>query len=160
MIPSRFMSRDPSRPRVILMADDDDDDHLLAREAVSEIGAPWDIRFVPDGGDLLAYLYREGKYADAAAAPWPGLVLLDLNMPRVDGREALRRIRASSAFRTLPVVLMTTSRAPADVAQGYELGANTVVAKPTSFADMVDVMHALGRYWLEIAEPSPAPENR
>lgn len=153
------MSRDPRRPLVILMADDDDDDRLLAREALAEVGAPWELRFVPDGGRLLDYLYRKGEYEDVSRCPWPGVVLLDLNMPRVDGGEALRRIRAEPAFRALPVVVMTTSRSPGDVARGYELGANTVIAKPTSFTGMVEAMRALGRYWLEIAEPSPAPET-
>lgn len=152
------MSHDPRRPHVILMADDDEDDRLLAREALAEARVPGEFRSVPDGEHLLAYLYRRDQYADAARSPRPGVVLLDLNMPRMDGREALRRIRAEPAFRSLPVVIMTTSRAGTDIARGYELGANTVIAKPVTFDGMVDVMRALGRYWFEIAELPPAPD--
>jgi len=150
------MSPAPRRPVVILMADDDEDDRLLAREALAEARVPGDFRSVPDGERLLDYLYQREQYADPVRAPRPGLVLLDLNMPRMDGREALRRIRADPAFRSLPVVVMTTSRAASDVARGYESGANTVITKPVTFDGMVDVMRALGRYWLEVAELPPA----
>ena len=138
------------------MADDDEDDRLLAREALVEARVPGDFRFVPDGEHLLDYLYQRENYADPACAPRPGLILLDLNMPRMDGREALRRIRSDPAFRSLPVVVMTTSRAASDIAHGYDSGDNTVIAKPVTFDGMVDVMRTLGRYWLEIAELPPA----
>lgn len=141
------------------MADDDEDDRLLAREALAEARVPGEFRSVPDGEHLLAYLHRRDQYADASRAPRPGVVLLDLNMPRMDGREALRRIRAEPALRALPVIVMTTSRAAADVKRGYELGANTVITKPSSFEGMVDVMRALGRYWFEVAELPPASEK-
>lgn len=141
------------------MADDDEDDLLLVREAVAEAGLPGEFLSVPNGEHLLAYLYQRDQYADAVRAPRPGVILLDLNMPRMDGREALRLIRAEPAFRTIPVIVMTTSRAPADVARGYELGANTVIAKPVSFAGLVDVMRAVGRYWFEIAELPPPPDK-
>lgn len=150
------MSHDSRRPPVILMADDDEDDRLLAREALAEAGVPGEFRSVPDGEQLLAYLYQKDQYSDTARSPRPKIVLLDLNMPRMDGREALRRIRADPALRALPVVIMTTSRAPVDVTRGYELGANTVIAKPASFLRMVEVMRTLGRYWFEVAE-LPAP---
>lgn len=152
------MSHDSRRFPVILMADDDEDDRLLAREALAEAGVPGEFRSVSDGEQLLAYLYQKDQYSDPARAPRPGVVLLDLNMPRMDGREALRLIRAEPAFRSLPVVVMTTSRAPADVARGYELGANTVIAKPASFHRMVEVMRTLGRYWFETAELPAAPK--
>ncbi len=153
------MSTASRRPIVILMADDDEDDRLLAREALAEARVSGDFRSVPDGEHLLSYLYQRDQYADPASAPRPGLVLLDLNMPRMDGREALRRIRAEPAFRALPVVVMTTSRAAADVVRGYESGANTVITKPVTFDGMVDVMRALGLYWLDIAE-LPPPGDR
>lgn len=153
------MRQNPRRPLVILMADDDEDDRLLAREAMAEARVPGEFHSVPDGEHLLAYLYGRDQYADERRAPRPGVILLDLNMPRMDGREALRRIRSEPAFRAVPVIVMTTSRAAADVTRGYELGANTVISKPVSFEAMVDVMRAVGRYWLEIAElPAPPPK--
>lgn len=152
------MSHDTRRPPVILMADDDEDDRLLVREALAEARVPGELRVVPDGGRLLDYLYRLDEYSEPGRSPRPRLVLVDLNMPRVDGHEALRRIRAEPAFRVLPVVVLTTSRADADIARGYELGANTVITKPASFDGMVELMRALSHYWFEIAAPSSAPE--
>lgn len=153
------MRQDPRRPLIVLMADDDEDDRLLAREAMAEARLPGAFHSVPDGEHLLAYLYRLDQYADAARAPRPGLILLDFNMPRMDGREALRRIRAAPEFRAIPVVVMTTSRAQSDVTRGYELGANTVISKPVSFEGMVDIMRALGRYWFDVAELPSVPES-
>jgi CheY-like chemotaxis protein len=151
------MSTVSRRLPVILMADDDEDDRLLAREALVEAGVPADFAAVPDGERLLDYLYQRGDYAPPAAAAPPALVLLDLNMPRMDGREALRRIRADPALRALPVVVMSTSRAEPDVARGYELGASTVVAKPVTFDGMVAIMRGLGAYWFGIAQLPAGP---
>lgn len=150
------MSQVARSPFLILLADDDEDDRLLVREAIAEAGVPGEVRSVPDGAGLLAYLNRANPYAAADAAPRPGVVLLDLNMPGLDGREALRRIRADPAFSALPVVVLTTSRAPEDVSRAYALGANTVITKPTTFAGMVDAMRVVSRYWFEIAALPPA----
>ena len=98
------------RPIVIVLADDDPDDCVLAREALEESRLANELHIVGDGEDLLAYLRREGAYAEADAAPRPGLILLDLNMPRMDGREALREIKADPSLRSIPVVVLTTSR--------------------------------------------------
>lgn len=144
------------RPFLILLADDDEDDRLLVREAIAEAGVPGEVRSVPDGAGLLAYLNRASPYADADGSPRPGVVLLDLNMPGLDGREALRRIRADPAFRALPVVVLTTSRAPEDIERAYALGANTFITKPAAFADMVETMRVVSRYWFEIAALPPA----
>jgi CheY-like chemotaxis protein len=149
------MSTDP-RPVTILMADDDPDDRLLAAEALRESRVASDLRFVEDGEQLLDYLRRRGRWTDPAQSPWPGLVLLDLNMPRMDGREALAEIKADPALRRIPVVVLTTSRAQADVLRSYDLGASSFITKPATYAGLVDAMRALGRYWTEIVELPPA----
>ncbi|HEX2202313.1 MAG TPA: response regulator [Longimicrobium sp.] len=140
------------RPVTLLVAEDDPDDRLLVREAMEESRLRNDLRFVEDGEELLDYLRRRGRYAAEGAAPRPGIVLLDLNMPRKDGREALEEIKADPELRRIPVVVMTTSRAEADVLRAYDLGAAGFIAKPVSFAGLVEVMRALGRYWIEIVE--------
>jgi CheY-like chemotaxis protein len=107
---------------------------------------------VENGEELLDYLKRRGRFAPPASAPSPGLILLDLNMPRKDGREALREIKEDPELCTIPVVILTTSKADTDIARIYELGANSFIAKPVSFDGLVDVMRVLGRYWFEIVE--------
>lgn len=137
----------------ILMADDDDDDCMLAREALTESrSTTTDLHFVKDGEELMDYLYKRGKYAKPSESPRPGLILLDLNMPRKDGREALREIKADPQLRQIPIVIMTTSRSEEDVYSSYELGANSFISKPVTFASLVDVMKTLGKYWFEIVE--------
>lgn len=140
------------RPIVILMADDDEDDRLLAKDALEESRVKNDLFFVEDGAELLEYLRREGPYADPAKAPRPGVILLDLNMPRKDGREALQEIKADPTLRRIPVVVMTTSREDEDILNSYDLGASGFITKPVTFEGLVEVMKALGRYWIEIVE--------
>src|SRR6266849_2122430 len=140
------------KTHVILMADDDDDDRLLTRDAVAEAGLDGDVRFVENGEELLDYLCRRGKYHSPAAAPRPGLILLDLNMPLKDGREALREIRADPELRRIPVVVLTTSKADTDVGAIYELGANSFISKPFQFEALVNVMKVLGQYWFKTVE--------
>ena len=142
----------------ILMADDDPDDRAMTREAFAENFLANDLRFVEDGEELLDYLYRRGKYADPAAAPWPSIILLDLNMPKKDGREALREIKAEPALRQIPVVVMTTSRAEEDVFRSYDFGASSFITKPVTFGGLIEVMRGLNRYWFEIVE-LPAEED-
>ena len=137
---------------VILMADDDADDRLLAKDALTECRLAGDLHFVENGEELLDYLYRRGKYSATASAPRPGLILLDLNMPRKDGREALKEIKTDPELRKIPVVVLTTSRADTDIGRIYELGANSFISKPVSFDSLVEVMKILGRYWFEIVE--------
>ncbi len=142
----------PSKSIVILMADDDADDRLLAKDALTECRLANDLHFVENGEELLEYLKRRGKYASLADAPRPGLILLDLNMPKKDGREALKEIKADPELRRIPVVVLTTSKADTDIGRIYELGANSFIAKPVSFDSLVEVMKILGRYWFEIVE--------
>jgi two-component system, response regulator len=137
---------------VILMADDDADDRLLAKDALAECKLPGELHFVEDGEELLDYLHRRGKYAQMTDSPRPGLILLDLNMPKKDGREALREIKSDSELRKIPVVVLTTSKADTDIAQIYDLGANSFISKPVTFDSLVKVMRILGDYWCDIVE--------
>ena len=146
------MNRKRSRPIVILMADDDPDDREMTREAFAENRLANDLRFVEDGEELLDYLYRRGKYTDPASAPLPNILLLDLNMPRRDGREALEIIKGDPAFRSLRVIILTTSKAEEDILRSYNLSATSYITKPVTFDALVEVVAALGRYWLEIVE--------
>jgi CheY-like chemotaxis protein len=134
---------------VILMADDDPDDRLLASDAVQESRLEGDLRFVENGEELLDYLLHRGKFSSPGDAPRPSLILLDLNMPRKDGREVLREIRAKPELRSIPVVVFTTSRADIDVGKIYELGANSFISKPFQFDALVNVMKVIGQYWFQ-----------
>ncbi len=147
---------DSNRSVSILMADDDEDDCSLTRDALESSKLLNDLRFVHDGEELLRYLRREEEYSDPASSPEPGLVLLDLNMPRMDGREALAEIKSDKNLRRIPVVVLTTSRAEEDIYRTYDLGVNSFLVKPVSFNDLVDVMKSLTEYWFQIVE---APGN-
>jgi len=144
-----------ARPIVILLADDDEEDRMLAADALEESRVVNDLRFVEDGDELLDYLYRRGRYSEPDAAPSPGLILLDLNMPRKDGREALREIKADPDLRRIPIIVLTTSKAEEDIYRTYDLGANSFITKPVSFEGLVAVMRDIGRYWIEIVELPP-----
>jgi two-component system, response regulator len=146
------MNNKHGRPITILLADDDADDRMMAGEALAESRLANDLRFVEDGEELMDYLHRRGRYAEPADAPRPGLILLDLNMPRKDGREALREIKGDPVLRKIPVVVLTTSQAEEDIYRTYDLGVNSFITKPVMFESMVAVMKALGKYWFEIVE--------
>ncbi|HYC89791.1 MAG TPA: response regulator [Thermoanaerobaculia bacterium] len=149
------MNNPDGRPIVILLADDDAEDRMLASSALDESRVVNDLRFVEDGEELMDYLYHRGKYADDGSSPTPGLILLDLNMPRKDGREALREIKADPDLRRIPIVVLTTSKAEEDIYRTYDLGANSFITKPVSFDGLVAVMRDIGRYWIEIVELPP-----
>ena len=142
----------------ILLADDDADDRMLARDALAESRVANRLFFVEDGEQLLDYLHRRGRFADPDASPRPGLILLDLNMPRKDGREALREIKSDASLRQIPIVVLTTSKAEEDIYRTYDLGVNSFITKPVTFDGLVAVMRALGRYWFEIVE-LPVPNS-
>ena len=133
----------------ILVADDDEDDRLMLRDALCEAQSDSDLRFVVDGVELMDFLHRRDGHADA---PRPSLVLLDLNMPRMDGREALAAIKGDSRLRKIPVVVLTTSKDANDVDEAYELGVNAFITKPVTYLGLVEVMKVVTRYWLEIAD--------
>ena len=141
-----------ARPITILMADDDADDRQMTREAFEASHLANDLRFVNDGVELLDYLCRRNQYADPALSPRPGLILLDLNMPKKDGRQALREIKDDPNLRNIRIVVMTTSKAEEDILRTYDLGASSYVTKPVTFTALVDVIKTMGKYWLEIVE--------
>src|SRR5438105_6255999 len=151
---SRMSLYEPTgRPLTILLADDDEEDCELARDALQDARLANEMRFVYDGQELIDYLRREGPYADPAAdAPRPGIILLDLNMPKKDGREALAEIKSDESLRRIPIVVLTTSRDEGDVLRTYDLGVNSFITKPVTFAGLVEVMKTWTRYWFEIVE--------
>jgi CheY-like chemotaxis protein len=148
---SRFDA--PTRPLTILLADDDEDDRELARDALQDSRLANEMKFVTDGQDLLDYLRREGRWAGPEVdAPRPGIILLDLNMPKKDGRETLAELKADESLRRIPVVVLTTSKDEDDVLRAYDLGVSSFITKPVTFGGLVDVMRAWSQYWFEIVE--------
>jgi CheY-like chemotaxis protein len=143
------------KPITILMADDDPDDRLLTADALKEARLINDIRFVEHGEELLEYLRKQGKYAPPAEVPRPGLILLDLNMPRKDGRAVLKELKQDPDLRTIPVVVLTTSKDDEDVYRSYDLGVNSYIVKPVTFEALVDILQTLEKYWFEIVELPP-----
>ncbi len=139
----------------ILMADDDADDCLLVSDALRETGHKHQLRFVRDGEELADYLLRRGKYANGQDAPFPDLILLDLKMPKKDGREVLHELKSDPRLRRIPVVALTTSTAEDDVRQSYDVGVNSYVTKPVTFRDLVDMMNTLIKYWFELVVLPP-----
>jgi CheY-like chemotaxis protein len=140
-----------SMPVTILMADDDVDDRDLTRDAMARNHLKGELRWVENGEELLDYLNHRGRFSAPGASPRPGLILLDLNMPRMDGREALREIKSHPELRRIPIIILSTSSADEDVLKSYELGANCFITKPTTFEQLVDVIRVLREHWLEMA---------
>ncbi len=141
----------------ILLADDDPDDRMLTQRALKKSRLVNKLHMVEDGEELMRYLRREGEYADPEAAPWPGLILLDLNMPRKDGREALKEIKSDPNLRRIPVIVLTTSEAELDILRSYDLGVNAFVTKPVTFDGLATAIQRLGEFWFEIVKlPNPA----
>lgn len=148
--------RPHGEPITILMADDDADDRRLTKDALEESRLANDLRFVENGEELLLYLRNQGKFAQDA--PRPGLILLDLNMPRMDGRTALKEIKADPDLRQIPVTVLTTSKADEDIFRSYDLGVNSYIVKPVTFEALVDILQTLEKYWFEIVELPPDRE--
>jgi CheY-like chemotaxis protein len=143
----------PRRPFTILLADDDEEDRELARDALQDSHLANEMKFVVDGQDLLDYLRHQGRWADPSVeAPRPGIILLDLNMPKKDGREALAEIKADDSLRRIPIVVLTTSKDEADVLKTYDLGVSSFITKPVTFGGLVEVMRTWTQYWFEIVE--------
>jgi CheY-like chemotaxis protein len=138
--------------RIILMADDDEGDRLLVRDAWESSGLDNDLRFVRDGQELMDYLLRQGVYCSPSRSPRPDLILLDLNMPRKNGHEVLREMKANPNLEQIPVVMFTSSTADEDVARTYSLGGNSYITKPLTYTDLMRVIEGLGRYWLRTVE--------
>jgi CheY-like chemotaxis protein len=143
-------------PITILICDDDEDDRMLTQQALEQAHISNALQFVEDGEQLLDYLYQRGAYAgEMGKAPRPGLILLDLNMPKMDGREALKVIKGDKTLCDIPVVVLSTSRFDQDIIRSYQLGVNSFISKPVTFSGLVEAMNVLGRYWLEIVELPP-----
>lgn len=133
----------------ILIADDDPDDRLMTREALKQSMTPSQVSFVEDGEELLDYLHRRGKFRDVPS-PQPDLILLDLNMPKKSGVEALQEIKSDTDLRHIPIVVLTTSKVEEDIYRTYDLGVNSFVTKPVSYGSLVNTMKILGKYWFEV----------
>jgi CheY-like chemotaxis protein len=144
--------RNKHKSILILIADDDPEDRMLAKDALDESRLSNELKFVEDGEELLDYLFHRGKYSDKEANPTPGLILLDLNMPKKDGREALHEIKKDPALKHIPVVVLTTSQAEEDILRSYNMGVNSFITKPVKFDSLVEIMKVLGKYWFEIVE--------
>ena len=142
--------RNKLQPVVILLADDDEEDRMLLCDAVAEAKMEAEIVCVTDGEDLMEYLNLLGRYAPPALAPRPSLIFLDLNMPKKDGREALREIKADPKLRRIPVVVLTTSKAEEDILRSYDSGASSFISKPVTFKGLVEMMNGMGQYWFEM----------
>ena len=139
----------------ILLADDDPDDRQLTHDAFMENRLANEFHAVEDGEELMDFLHRRGKYESLFGEPLPGLILLDLNMPRKDGREALKEIKADADLRRIPIVVLTTSKAEEDIVRTYDLGVNSYVTKPVTFKSLVELIKVLGNYWFEVVELPP-----
>ena len=144
-----------SKPITILMADDDPDDCRLTQDAFQEARLVNDLRFVADGEELLRYLRREGAYVDPKDSPRPGLILLDLNMPRKDGRTVLGELKEDPALSSIPIVILTTSRADQDIFESYDLGVNSYIVKPVTFESLVGILQTLEKYCFQVVELPP-----
>jgi CheY-like chemotaxis protein len=144
-----------SRPITIVVADDDEEDRALTSMALKRSRLSNQVYFCHDGVDLLDYLNQTGRWSEPGTAPRPGVILLDLNMPRMDGREALMKIKADPRLRTIPTVVLTSSKAEKDVLSSYDLGVNSFITKPVTFTQLVDVLQIWSQYWFEIVELPP-----
>lgn len=147
--------RERRRHITILCAEDDPEDRMLIEDAMEDSRLVNDLHFVEDGEQLMDYLYRRGKYTELNNVPLPGLILLDLNMPKKDGREALEEIKADPDLRRIPIVVLTTSKAEEDILRTYDLGVSGFVVKPVTFETLVTIMKTVSKYWFEIVEPPP-----
>jgi len=140
---------------IILYAEDDPEDRMLVEDAMEESRLANELHFVEDGEELMDYLHRRGKYTELSNAPLPGLILLDLNMPKKDGREALGEIKADPNLRRIPIVVLTTSKAEEDILSSYDLGVSGFIIKPVTFESLVSILKTVTKYWFEIVEPPP-----
>lgn len=137
----------PGHPITILLADDDEDDRMMTRKAFERHRLANDFHTVADGEELMAFLRQQGQYTNA---PRPGLILLDLNMPKKDGREALSEIKADPNLRNIPVVILTTSSEEEDILETYGIGASSYITKPVGFESLIKIVEALGTYWFQV----------
>jgi CheY-like chemotaxis protein len=145
-------------PAVILLVEDSPADQELARRATEKVTTPKELRIIEDGEEAPAYLFRRGKYKPPASSPKPDLLLLDLNLPRVNGYQVLKEIRADSRLRPMPELMLTTSPQERDILCSYEPGCNSFFAKPAGLDQVIGLVKAIERYWFETAVLPPKPE--
>jgi CheY-like chemotaxis protein len=150
---------DQGKQITILLVDDDPDDRLLARDAIAKHELKHNVQFLENGEELLDYLKRRGKYEDPKNSPTPGLILLDIRMPKMDGTEALKAIRNDQELRNIPVVMLSTSRAEEEIFKTYDLGANSFICKPVTFDGLVEIMGSLTDYWFETVQLPKGARN-
>lgn len=141
-----------NKKRLVLLAEDDADDRMLIQKAFRQNFADDDLYCVEDGAELMKYLYREKPYEDESRHPLPDLILLDLNMPKKDGREALKEIKAHRGLCRIPVIIFTTSRLQEDIDATYSLGSNSYISKPASFEDLLKITREIQHYWFHTVE--------
>ena len=153
------MIKQDGKPGIILLAEDDPGDQELTRRALLEGTMENELHVVDDGEELMHYLYRQGKYEGAGDAPRPNLILLDLNMPKIDGRKALEQIRTDPRLRRIAIVVLTTSELEADIIGSYDLGCNSYITKPVSVGEFTRVLLAVIKYWFDLVMLPPAREN-
>lgn len=134
----------------ILIVEDDPEDRMLAEDAINESEPIFPVRFLEDGEELLAYLQHKGKFAELASSPAPGVIVMDLNMPRLDGREALAKIKSHPVFKSIPVIILTTSNNAKDIENCYSLGANSYITKPGNYRELVKLMDMIKNYWCNL----------
>ncbi len=144
--------KEDRRPPIVLIAEDDPDDRQWIKEALIETQAAVEMRFVEDGEELMDFLYHRGSYKTTSTLSFPGLLLLDLNMPKKDGREALKEIKVDPRLRHIPIIVLTTSKAKEDIFRMYNLGANSVILKPVTHSGLIEIMRTLTQYWLDVTE--------
>jgi len=140
----------------VLIADDDTDDCLIIMEAWEESGIGNELRFVQDGHELMNYLYRQRQFSDPDRSPRPGLILLDIAMPKKNGLEALTEIKANTELKDIPIIVLSTSQSPKEASEAYALGAYGFVTKPWTFSDYLNVMRDVRQAWFDLKKPSPA----
>lgn len=145
------MNKLTKRPFFVLLADDDEDDRLLARDAMEAAGYGQHCETVEDGEQLLHFLRKEGKYANSNVANTPNVILLDLNMPILDGKDTLKQLKQDALLKRIPVVIFSTSSDQGDINEGYELGASAYMVKPANFDTLVEMMQTFGHYWSDFA---------
>ncbi len=149
------MNLKPVNRIVLVMVDDDEDDCLLVEAALYEAFLKCDFHCVQDGMEMLNYLNRLGQYSDPHLSPRPDIILLDLNMPKMNGRDVLQKVKTDPRFRAIPVIILTTSTLEEDVSFCYDMGANTYIVKDSSFGGLLAAMKVIKTYWMETATLPP-----
>ena len=155
----QFKEREPGQRALILLAEDDPGDQELTRRALQQDVLRADLKIVQNGEEFLDYLLRRGQYEDPETSPRPDLILLDLNMPKLNGREALAQLKQHKDLGRIPVVVLTTSQQEVDILQSYDLGCSSYIQKPVDVEQFVDVVRTLGIYWFGIVTLPPCDHS-